>query len=375
MRILNVIMCLDPIAGGGSVERVHQLSRQLALMGEDCTILTTKQGWSEEYYLKLGKVKVVALPYLSRRFKIPIGIFNWLKLNIRNYDIVHLAMNWTVINIIVYLYLRYYKRPYVYSAMGWLAIDGRLKFIKHIYRKLFTQQMIRQARACIAITKREVSDYISLGVDKTRVSLIPNGITIDPFLADPNRELFRLRYQIDSRPFILFIGRLNLIKGPDLLLKAFAGIAHTFSDYQLVIAGNNYGLLDELKQLARFHKISNKVSFLGPIFGKEKLSAYSSADLFVIPSRFDTMTIVALEAAASGTPVLLTKQCDFDELAEAGGGLSVEANVESLKKGLSLLLSDRNKLKEMGNRGKRYVLKTYSWDRVGQHFIDIFQKS
>ncbi|MFA6129503.1 MAG: glycosyltransferase [Candidatus Omnitrophota bacterium] len=374
MRILNVIMCLDPIGGGGSVERVYQLSKYLALAGEDCAILTTRQGHDQEYIRKLGNVKVLALPYISKRFRIPIGIFRWLRRNIRNYDVVHLAMNWTVINVITYFYLLYYKRPYVYSAMGWLTIDGRSKFIKRIYRALFTQGMVRHAKMCIAVTKREVEEYEKLGVDHNNISLIPNGLTVDQFLTVQNDEIFRAVYHIDSRPFILFIGRLNLIKGPDLLIQAFAAIQNDFPDYQLIIAGNNYGFLDVLKRLVLLYKINNKVTFLDPIFGREKFSAYRSADLFVIPSRFDTMTIVALEAAASGAPVLLTKQCDFDELQQAGGGLAVEATVEGLAKGLRILLSNRGKLKEMGKQAKEYVLKTYDWNHVCRQWVEVFQK-
>jgi len=368
-------MCLDPIGGGGSVERIYQLSKYLSLSGEDCTILTTKQGWNEEYVHKLGNVKVVALSYISERFKIPTGLFIWLRKHMLEYDVVHLAMNWTMINVITYLYLRYYKRPYVYSAMGWLAIDGRSKFFKYIYRVLFTKSMVRHAKTCIAITKREVNDYESFGVNLSKISLIPNGVTVDPFVVKHNDEIFRFHYHIDSRPIILFIGRLNLIKGPDLLIKAFAAISDDFPDYQLVIAGNNYGFLDELKRLTLFYKINNKITFLGPIFGIEKNSAYRSADLFVIPSRFDTMTIVALEAAASGTPVLLTKQCGFDELQEVGGGLAVEASVEGIGNGLRVLLSKREELRGMGNRGKEYVLKTFNWIYVCRQFIEVFQKA
>jgi len=374
MRILNVIMCLNPIDGGGSVERVYQLSRYLALIGEDCTILTTKQGWDEEYIRKLGNVKVVALPYISSRFKIPIGIFGWLKRNIHNYDVVHLAMNWTVITACVYPFLRYYKRPYVYSAMGWLRIEGRCKLLKYIYRILFTKPMIRQANACIAITKREVGEYENLGVSREKISLIPNGVTIEPFLNFRDDDIFRTRYHIDSRPIILFIGRFNRIKGPDLLIEAFSKVSDTFSNYQLVIAGNDYGFLVELKRIAQLCRVDKKVTFLGPIFDKEKISAYRCADLVVIPSRFDTMTIIALEAALSGVPVLLTKQCDFNELQEEGAGLAVEASSEGLAEGLRTLLSKQKELKEMGRAGKEYVLKKYDWNYICKQFNEVFQK-
>lgn len=375
MRVLNVIMCLDPIGGGGSVERIYQLSRHLSLMGEDCTILTTKQGWNEDHIRGLGNVKVVALPYLSERFKIPIGLFSWLNRHIRDYEVVHLAMNWTAITAVTYLYLRYYKRPYVYSAMGWIAVDGRSRIFKRVYRELFTKPMVRHAETCVAITKREAADYESMGAGRANISLIPNGINVESFLAPQSDEVFRARYGIDSRPVILFIGRLNAIKGPDLLIKAFSSISGEFPNYQLVIAGNNYGFLEELQRLVELYKINGKVTFLDPIFGVEKNAAYQSAELFVIPSRFDTMTIVALEAAASGTPVLLTKQCDFNELQQAGGGLAVEANVEGLADGLRVLLSKQERLSEMGRLGKEYVAKTYNWPQICKQFIEIFRNA
>ena len=372
MRILNVIMCLDSIGGGGSVERIYQLSRHLSLVGKDCTILTTKQGWDEEHILKLGKVKVVALPYISERFKIPLGLFGWLNKHILDYEIVHLAMNWTMINAITYLYLRYYNRPYVFSAMGWLTIDGRSKLIKHIYRNLFTKRMVRNAGVCIAVTKREVNDYVNFGVDPKRIVRIPNGINPESF-CDKDDEAFRVRYGLDARPIILFIGRIDPIKGPDLLLRAFYGISESFPNYQLVIAGNDLGFLSNLKTLARSFGLEEKTRFLGHIGGKELSWAYHAANVFVIPSRYDTMTIVALGAAASGTPVLLTDRCDFGELQEAGGGLSVECSVKGLENGLRRLLSDPVQLKTIGRRAREFVISKYSWEQVCKQFIDVFQ--
>ena len=89
MRILNVIMCLDPIAGGGAVDRMYQLSKHLVLAGQECTILTTKQGWDESYISGLGNVEVVAFPYFSERYKIPIGLSKWVNCHLGDFDVVH----------------------------------------------------------------------------------------------------------------------------------------------------------------------------------------------------------------------------------------------------------------------------------------------
>jgi glycosyltransferase involved in cell wall biosynthesis len=369
-------MCLDPVAGGGSVERIYQLSKHLALLGHECTILTTKQGWDEKHIAGLGNVDVVALPYTSERYKIPLGLMAWLNNHIHEFDVVHLGMNWTIINAISYLFLRYYKRPYLFSAMGWLSIDGRSKVFKFFYKKIFSRAMVRNASLCIAITNREVNDYLSIGANRNKIMLIPNGVIIENQLTEDAFNFFRIKNNIDQRPIILFIGRLNLIKGPDLLLKAFAAASCLFPGYQLIIAGNDFGgFLAELKRLSADLSLDDKVTFIGPIFGTEKQSAYCSADLFVIPSRFDTMTIVALEAAVNGTPVLLTDQCDFLELQESGGGLVVKATIDGLQTGLKTLLSNKEQLTEMGNNAKKYVTDKYNWLNISNQFIIAFNNA
>lgn len=372
MRILNVIMCLDPIAGGGAVERIYQLSKYLVESGEQCTILTTRQGWDDEHARKLGNVEVVALPYLSERYRIPLGQPAWLRKHLGEFDVVHLALNWTAINALTYVFLRSPGRPYALSAMGWLAIDGRSRALKRVYRAAFTRRMVRDASACVAITQREVADYLEYGVDPGRISRIPNGFIPEAF-NERNDDAFRARYGIDSRPIILFIGRLDPIKGPDLLLRAFQRVSKAFPEHQLIIAGNDLGFRSQLEALSRALGVEKKVSFFGHIGGLEKAWAYHAADVFAVPSRFDTMTIVALEAAACGTPVLMTDRVDFDELQEAGGGLTVECSVEGLERGLLLLLGDPVRLKSMGERARSFARNHYGWEQIGKRFVEVFR--
>lgn len=374
MRILNVIMCLDPIAGGGAVERIYQLSKHLALAGHECTILTTRQGWDETHVRGLGNVHVVDFHYISERYKIPLGLSGWLKNHLADFDVIHLALNWTMINAVTYHYLRKMGRPYVMSAMGSLTVGGRSRLFKRVYKRMFTTPMLRNANICIAITRREVDDYLGLGVDAARIARIPNGI--DPVFFSANNDAeFHARYGLDARPIILFVGRIDPIKGPDMLLRAFQRVSGSFPNHQLVIVGNDVGFLPEMKGLTRSLGMENKTSFLDPIVGVELSWAYHAAQLFVIPSRYDTMTIVALGAAASGTPILLTDRCDFGELQEAGGGLVVDCSVEGLENGLRQLLTDPVRLKLMGQKAREFVVSRYRWEYVCQQFIRVFQSA
>jgi glycosyltransferase involved in cell wall biosynthesis len=85
------------------------------------------------------------------------------------------------------------------------------------------------------------------------------------------------------------------------------------------------------------------------------------------------MTIVALEAAALGAPVLLTKQCDFDALEDAGGGLAVDASEDGLEHGLRTMLADPARLRETGRRASEFVSSHYRWSHTCDAFIAVFR--
>ena len=374
MKILNVIMNIDPYNGGGSVERICQLSKYIGLHGHTCTLLTTKKGFNKSRAAKLGSISIVALPYISDRFIVPLKLITWLFKNAKNYDVVHLSMNWSAITAITFIYLKLTNKPFYFSAMGWLRIEGRSVLLKRIYRVFITLPLIRSAKTCIAVSKREVNDYIACGVSSNKIVYIPNGIESAEFEKDDGGAHFIKKYNIDTRPIILFIGRIDLIKGPDILLRAFGNICNDFSNYQLIIAGNDLGYLSTIKDECKALQLDNKVTFLGPIIGQDKLSAYHSAKLVVIPSRFDSMTIVALEAAASSAAILITKECDFSELALASSGIEVNANEVEVEEGIRLALSSKVDLKKLGNNAKNFVLNNYDWNIISHKFINLFSK-
>ena len=374
MKILNVIMNIDPYNGGGSVERICQLSKFIGLNGHSCTLLTTKKGFNKDRAAKLGSINIVTLPYISDRFIVPFKLITWLFKNVKNYDAIHLSMNWSLITAITFIYLKLTNTPFYFSAMGWLSIQGRAIILKHIYFNLITLPLVRSAKMCVAVSKREINDYIGCGVSPEKIVYIPNGIESAEFEKDDGGAHFRKKFNIDTRPIIFFIGRIDPIKGPDILLRAFGNICNDFPNYQLIIAGNNLGYLSTIKNECKTLKLENKVTFLGPIWGEDKVSAYHSAKLVVIPSRFDSMTIVALEAAASSSAILITKECDFSELALASSGIEVNANEAGVEEGIRLALSSKIDLKKLGNNAKKFVLKNYDWNIIAHKFINIFSK-
>jgi glycosyltransferase involved in cell wall biosynthesis len=113
---------------------------------------------------------------------------------------------------------------------------------------------------------------------------------------------------------------------------------------------------------------------VGYLSGVMKSQAYHAADLLVIPSRQEAMSIVVLEAGITGTPVLLTDKCGFDEVEKIRGGKVVPASVEGLQKGLVELLSNLDRLKLMGENLKRYTLEHFTWNSVIEKYLSLYNQ-
>jgi len=347
------------------------MSKFLAQSGAACRVLTVDTGLSAERKNFLGKGNVIALPCLFRRFYVPRFSFGQIDALVQEADVIHLMGHWTILNALVYLAIRRQHKPYVVCPAGALPIFGRSKWFKRIYNLIIGKRIIRNASKCIAVTPDETDSFVAYGVRRDKVHVIPNGISETDFLVSDDVR-FRERYGLSAQPFILFVGRLNLIKGPDLLLKAFCNIKERFSEIDLVFVGPDGGMLAELQDIAKSEGVEDRVHFLGYLGGADKSCAYHAAKFLAIPSRHEAMSIVVLEAGVSGAPVLLTDQCGFNQVAEVGGGWVVPATIEGLSSGLIGILSDSAQVDASAEKIKKYVEDTFAWTVIVREYWKLY---
>ena len=371
MKVLNVNMSLDPVTGGGTAERTFQMSRSLVKAGMECAVLTTDLGLTPERIKAMRRAKVIVLPCLIRRFYVPKFSYKQIKNIVEDVDVVHLMGHWTFINALVYSIAHRLNKPYVVCPAGALPIYGSSKFIKKIYNYVIGKRIILNANGHIAIAVNEIDQFKTYGVEAGKISIIPNGISVEDFQATDTAD-FRKKYDLSNDPFIMFMGRLNTIKGPDLLLRAFCNVKGKLRDYNLLFSGPDGGMLAELKKMVVEFGAGDRVHFPGYLGGADKSQAYHAANLVVIPSRQEAMSIVVLEAGITGTPVLLTDQCGFNEVANIGGGQVVPASVDGLQNGLIEILRDPAKLKSMATNLKKYTCEHFTWDSVINKYLKLY---
>lgn len=371
MHILNVNSSIDFKNGGGTAERTFQMSRFLSRENVRCTVLTIDTGLDDVRISALKPAQVVTIPSLWRRFNLPKLKWNTIHRLVSNADVIHLMGHWGVLNAFVYIAARRAGKPYVVCPAGALPIFGRSRVIKRLYNWLIGNSIIRNASAWIAVTSFEFSQFENYGIPASRVMVIPNGVSAADF-PEISTTLFRKKNELPDLPLILFMGRLNMIKGPDLLLDAFVLIKDRLANHHLVFAGPDEGMQARLIDIARENGITDRVHFLGFVGGNDKVAAYHAARILVVPSRQEAMSIVALEAGVCGKPVLLTDQCGFGEVKSIHPDLEVEANACDIAKSLLKLLEQPVLLDQLGQAFRSFVMQRYSWDSIVAHYLQLY---
>lgn len=373
LRILNVNNTLGLRRGGGTAERTFQMSRFLAgLEDVQCTVLALDIELDKARIQTILPARVVALSSCWSRFYVPKCGWQTIKRLVANADVIHLMGHWSVLNLLIYWAARSAKKPYVVCPAGALPIFSRSANIKRLYNFVAGRAIIRNASAWIAVTKGEFSHFEAYGIAPSRVTVIPNGVSAEDFPA-ADVVVFKRKHKIPDAPIILFMGRLNPIKGPDLLLEAFIKVRDSLPGAHLVFAGADGGMLAALKNTVRQSGISEFVHFLGFMDGLERVAAYRMANLLVVPSRQEAMSIVAVEAGFCGTPVLLTDQCGFGEIKLIDARLEVPATVCGIAQGLTNVMSDINVLAEIAPTWTKFVKQQYAWASLVPKYVKLYE--
>jgi glycosyltransferase involved in cell wall biosynthesis len=356
---------------GGSQERVFQMSKFLGDLGVQVDILTTSHRLDRAWLNQLKCGELFVLDSLYCRYLFPFGAKKWLNKNMHKYDAVHIAKNWCFLASIASRVASEQGVPYVFSAMGFVSVHNRSRILKKLFFHFFTKSILSKAHSCIAVTADEQTDLLNAGVPQSKIHIIPNGI-VPQNLNVINDHFFRSKYRIGDRKILLFIGRMDPIKGVHLLIDAFVKIKDQLESWCLVLIGTDTEYRNYLQRYVISLGFEDSVIFLNPIFGAEKSMAYHAAEIVAIPSIKDAMTIIAPEAAFCGKPVLITKFAGFNELTLAGGSIEVEPTSESIANGLLLMCGDKVNLKSMGMQGKNFVSKNFNWQFISRRYYDIF---
>jgi glycosyltransferase involved in cell wall biosynthesis len=311
----------------------------------------------------------------SLRFMLPRDTRAALRQLVREVDVVHLHNLWQPLMLATMRECRRHDRPYVVILHGhlhpWSLNQSRLK--KRVALFLAFRRLLENAAALQLGTaaEQELVERLDLHVERR---IIPNGIFLEEIDPLPAPGTFRRGLaKLSGRRFVLFLGRLHYKKGLDILASAFARIAARHSDVDLVVVGPDDGARGSFEdQVARL-ALTHRVHLPGPLFGDDKLAAMVDADCFCLPSRQEGFSVAVLEALACRTPVVISEDCDFPEVMEAGAGVVTDLDVARVATALDGLLSDPNLRHRQGVAARELVERRYTWPKVAEQTVSLYQ--
>lgn len=291
--------------------------------------------------------------YLPRR------LFGALLQASSHYDVLHVTDTRTYVAAAAHLASRARRRPLVVSAFGSMPRSHGLRgAVKDTYDLALVRPMFRRSPLLLAQTSHEATLYQELGGRADAIRLLP--LPLPPIEAPAVRGSFRARIGLGaSDPLLLFLGRINHLKGVDVLIESVEPLLDDGATLALV--GRDDGQLDELRARFASRFGSARVQFVGPLYGDDRFEAYADADVFCLtPTHWEETSVASLEAAACGTAVVVSEQAELPGLAPETGGYVVPLDREAIRAAVSAALADP----ELGERARRHVVAQHGRDNV-----------
>jgi len=230
------------------------------------------------------------------------------------------------------------------------------------------RELARNCHRIIAPTEREKDNLVwhyASAVDK--IGVIPCGINLERF-QPIDREPARQQVGLNHDRTILFVGRLDPLKGIDRLFKAMSCLKDAQRTGLVLIGGdkNSQQEIEKLKRMARELGIQDSVSFLGLIKHEQLPYFYSAADICVIPSYYESFGLVALESLACGTPVVATDVGDLKGIIRQGEtGYVIDDSPGQLTDKIALLLS-RPRPDAESILSMRTSISGFGWENIAR---------
>ena len=196
-----------------------------------------------------------------------------------------------------------------FHTLGKLKLQARPGENESAVRIDAETTLLRSVDGVVVSTRAEAEEMIRLyGVYPGRVAVIAPGVDLDVFWPR-DRTLARERLGVTEPGVVLYVGRLEPLKGLDILVRAVADLAMVDTTRLLVVGGDpdSDELVGELGSLARSVGVAERVTFAGSVPQQDLPWYYSAADVLVLPSHYESFGMVALEAMACGTPVVVSR--------------------------------------------------------------------
>lgn len=289
---------------------------------------------------------------------------------------------------------RRYKVPFVFEMSNpieqngeWRKFHSKHKYFWYVISKIeahLTMHILHKADLVLPTTKWMKEDFAKKGVERSKMMPYPNGIDIRRF-SNANGGEIRRRYGLEDSKVVIYIGTLDKIRRLDVLIHAFSKVRENKENVKLLMIGDGTDK-PNLERLADNLGIKDNVVFTGQVHFDEVPNYIAAADMGVSPvPPLDfyklSSPIKMFEYMAMGKPVVANEEIPEQKgvIEESGGGILVKFEDESFANGIIKLLDDPESAKEMGRKGKEWVVKNRSYEilarRLEERYFELLRDS
>lgn len=367
---------------GGAEWYVYNIARRLVKMGHEVHVFTSNKYLKQtaSAYEIIEGIIVHRIPLkldASYRLKIWDGLAE--AISRENFDLIHSYD---------------YGQPHTRTAMkvgekhGIPTVITVFDIHSMIPRPWYKQLMIRVLdgylargvlRSATKILVRApslVEPLEKMGADADKISVTSSGINEESLGRFDGKE-FLQDHKISGSPVLLFLGRLNPLKGPQHLVNIAPYVLEKFPNSSFVFVGpDQSAYVDKLRQVANTLGVQNKVYFVGPEYDfARKMEAYSSCDIFVMPTTYEGTSQAIFEAMSQAKPIVATRVGGVPYQIEDGKeGILVEyGDDNALKDAILKLLGDRELASRLG-RSAREKVESFTYPVLTSNILKIYQE-
>jgi len=338
LSLLHVISSLK-LEGGGPAQGVRNIISIYPKLNAEPFLLTMDD--PKESSLKIDGVKTFGVGRGVGVFSYSKNLAPWLKENACNFDAVIVHGLWQYHGYAVYKALAGTSVPYYVIPHGmldpWFKSEYPLKHVKKTIYWWFAQyRVLRHAKAVLFTCEEECRlARDSFWPYRVNEKVINYGTTLTNLAKTSKASDFLNRFpDLKDKRLLLFLGRIHIKKGCDLLIEAFSETVRSQPDLHLVMAGpDQTGWQADLEEIADRLGVSEQITWTGMLKREQKWGAIKAAEVFILPSHQENFGISVAEALAVGTPVLISDKVNiWREIQEMRAGLVAEDTLEGTRR-------------------------------------------
>jgi glycosyltransferase involved in cell wall biosynthesis len=383
MRILLVIDGMHPRSGGPPAV-IAGSAIALAKRGHDVTVLSTAEPGDEPVVRETWAAMLAA--GVTLRLCAPEGLRGLLGQSaqsglisdvVRAADVVHLHGVWNPVLVVAGRIARRLGKPYFISVHGVFDRRAMERIKSKLLKKrlamlLFNLKAFLNGAAGVIFGSAAEAEQSWLPTPNMRLLYVPNGADVQLGTSEPSAEdrarLHAVAPAVQSwSRTLLCRSRIHEEKGIDMLVAAFDRVAGDFPGTGLLIAGMRQDVAHQrqIEAMIASSAVANRMILTTELTGPSTRFLYKCGDIFVMPSIAEGFSMALIEGLANGRPLLITRYCHMQVVADEGAGMVVEPSVDDIERGLRAMLAQNDaELSVMGQRARALFEERYSWGHV-----------